>query len=186
MSYHIFHFVFNMKSVAMIIFVVCIELAVAETKNGDLVLEPRIVGGKDVKEGQIPYQVSLRLPAADLHFCGGAIISNRFILTAAHCMVDLESRPRFVVGVVGSVHTNQGVRIKIDKITSHKEWDRSKHINDISLLRTAEEIVFCDTIQPIALPTENLPLEGNTRAVSSGWGKNSISVIYFFVFLMIQ
>lgn len=175
--------IITMKTVAVIVLVVFITLSVAETKYSALNLDPRIVGGKDVKEGQIPYQVSLRLPAADLHFCGGAIISNRFILTAAHCMADLESRPRFVIAVVGSVHTNQGIRIKIDKITSHEDWNRTKHINDISLLRTAVVIIFSDNIQPIALPSkQNLPPVENTRALLSGWGKNSISVMFFILF----
>lgn len=50
----------------------------------------RIYGGEEAPLGQFPYQVSLRLggwsPGLGFkHYCGGAIITNRFILTAAHC-----------------------------------------------------------------------------------------------------
>lgn len=179
-----FNCVGNMTLVSAIILGANLLLAVVFT-HGDFDLKPRIVGGEDAKEGQIPYQVSLRLPAADLHFCGGAIISNRHILSAAHCMADLESRPSFVVAVIGSVDASQGVKMKIDKITSHKGWDRSKLINDISLLRTVEEIVFSESIQPIALPTQDLPEGGDTNTLLSGWGKNSISVNYCFVNVLI-
>lgn len=178
-----------MDLIRFLIVVFGLVFAAADTKLGEFrispvnsKIEPRVVGGKNAEEGQIPYQVSLRLPAANLHFCGGAIISNRFILTAAHCMADLETHPSYVVAVIGSVHTNGGVWVKIDKITSHKEWDRIKLVNDISLLRTAERIIFSDKIQPISLPTNNLPEEGNTRTILSGWGKNSIKVQLYMIF----
>lgn len=44
----------------------------------------RIVNGLDASQGQFPYQISLRKNS--MHHCGGSIITNRFILTAAHCV----------------------------------------------------------------------------------------------------
>lgn len=46
--------------------------------------EGRIVGGDDASPGQFPYQISLRIK--DSHTCGGSIIDNEWILTAAHCV----------------------------------------------------------------------------------------------------
>ena len=46
----------------------------------------RIVGGKDAALGQFPYQISLRMQNS--HICGGSIIDNKLLLTAAQCVVD--------------------------------------------------------------------------------------------------
>lgn len=48
-------------------------------------LNNRIVGGNDSALRQFPHQISLRRDHS--HVCGGSIISNRYVLTAAHCVV---------------------------------------------------------------------------------------------------
>ncbi|KMQ88769.1 mite allergen der f 3-like protein [Lasius niger] len=48
--------------------------------------DPRIVNGEDAKEGEIPYQVSLQDRQISSHFCGGSVLSEYYVITAAHCV----------------------------------------------------------------------------------------------------
>lgn len=118
-------------------------------------------------------KVSLRGVVLRSHFCGATILTNRFLLTAAHCTTGLHWYPTLVVAVVGAVRRHfDGVTYRLDKIMRHEDFSMATISNDISLLRTAEMITFTDNIQPIALPT--VDDAGNTAVVLSGWGKTSV------------
>lgn len=45
----------------------------------------KVVGGRPAKDGEVPYQVALKVRVPNYHFCGGSIISSRTILTSAQC-----------------------------------------------------------------------------------------------------
>ena len=45
---------------------------------------PKIVGGQDAQPGEWPWQVALLREA--FPFCGGSLVSNQYIITAAHCV----------------------------------------------------------------------------------------------------
>lgn len=162
----------NMNTVKLVL---CLALATANTVFGHSIFEPRIIGGEDAKVGQFPYQVSLRQKSMNNHFCGGSILSKRFLLTAAHCTQKENADPANIFAVVGEIQlSRRGIAIELDRITVHSGWDSSKLVNDISLLRTAHEIPLSDNVQPIALPKHNLPAKGNTPVILSGWGKSTV------------
>lgn len=63
-----------------VLFAVALLFSIA---NGSPAIENRIYGGQEAELGQFPHMVSLRY--LHKHLCGASILSNRFVLTAAHC-----------------------------------------------------------------------------------------------------
>ncbi|KYM93148.1 PREDICTED: chymotrypsin-2-like isoform X2 [Atta cephalotes] len=130
---------------------------------------PKIVGGKLADEGQFPYQASLRLN--NQHFCGGSVISERYILTAAHCCSGLDNT--VITVVLGTNTLDKGG----DQYFSIKKWIHPYYNSvfiwhDIALIKVNKDIVFGDKVKPIALPTKNFD-KSDYPVILSGWGTTS-------------
>lgn len=131
----------------------------------------RIINGADAKPGQFPHQVSLR-DDYDLHFCGGSIINSRWILTAAHCVAYRLS----IFAISGAIElVEPGSKYQIQQVHIHPEFSPHHHMkNDIALLRTVEEMIFNELVQPIALPSRNT--SGYAPLTVSGFGASVVSI----------
>jgi len=141
----------------------------------------RIIGGEYAKQGQFPYQISIRSGSvvwdADIqanvtkyfHFCGGSILTERWALSAAHCTE--ESPPSTLVIVVGAHKVfGDGVRYPVEAYIHHPEYDSWNLFNDLSLLKTRWAIQFNARVQPIAISRRHT--EERASAIVSGWGVN--------------
>src|SRR5262245_52345839 len=51
-------------------------------------VQSELIGGADAPLGSVPWQAELKLQGA--HWCGGALISDRWVVTAAHCISGME------------------------------------------------------------------------------------------------
>lgn len=133
----------------------------------------RIVGGWTATEGQVPYQASLRNtsnPSVN-HFCGGTIVNQRWIVSAAHCT---DTLPASAVRAVLGAHSRLtgGTPYAIQRIVNHPNWNRIALTNDISVLRTSTPIIFTDRVRPIGIGTA-ARIGAGVRARASGWGLTS-------------
>ncbi|TDG46594.1 hypothetical protein AWZ03_007032 [Drosophila navojoa] len=126
----------------------------------------RIVGGHSINITQAPYQVSL----ANIH-CGGSIISNQWILTAAHCIFGAQPNQIQVrLGSSENVGLN-GQLLGIKKIVSHEKYNQTTYDYDFSLLELQEPIEFDETKQAVKLPKQGQEFKDGEMCYASGWGK---------------
>ncbi|KAM8910418.1 coagulation factor IXa isoform 3-T6 [Spinachia spinachia] len=137
----------------------------------------RIVGGDVAIPGEIPWQVALmERPSGEL-FCGGSILSERWVITAAHCLRG-EADSFFVRVGEHNIHINEGTE-QDHQVSERHIYPRynssvSLYNHDIALLCLQSPIVFSTTVRPICLGpkafTEALVKESSPATVS-GWGR---------------
>lgn len=137
-------------------------------------LTGRIVNGTKAALGQFPYQVSLQRSYNSRHFCGGSLIDEYYVVTAAHCMFlyGKEILPWTVMLVAGEIQldtqTSTGQRRGVERIYVHPQFNTTTLQNDIALLYLKVPFELTPEITP-ALLTVNPPIPGTTCHVS-GWG----------------
>ncbi|XP_025986026.2 chymotrypsin-2 isoform X2 [Solenopsis invicta] len=133
-------------------------------------LNPRIVNGREAEEGEIPYQVSLQdKNNFGRHFCGGSILDENYVITAAHC-VDIKQEEDLKV-VAGTIDLDSPKSSHdVERIIKHKEYNpKDSWKNDIALLKVTPPFKESRTIKPVTLRLTNV--ETYDSAVVSGWGK---------------
>lgn len=142
----------------------------------------RIVHGQEAETGELPYQVSVQLnygsrlvSAKGSHFCGGALIGERHVLTAAHCMKGSSAEKLKIVGGTNDISDSKSPTFRVKKIMKHEYNDVSK-VNDLALLEldtTEQAMERKDTkehpLTPVALCRSSFQPQGKNCTVS-GWG----------------
>jgi len=138
-------------------------------------VSPHIVGGSEAKPHQFPWQVGIFMDGA--YFCGGSVISDEYILTAAHCADGFSS---FEVIIGAHEVKNPSEEGHLETTTGeafvHPGWDSWDLANDMAILKV-DKISFNDYVSPICLPSQSEVGEafvGETMTVS-GWGRESDS-----------
>merc|ERR1712149_140495 len=136
-----------------------------------LARSPNIVNGFDANPGQFPWQASFQT-SWGFHFCGASIVSERWLVTAAHCVTGKSPNGvRVVLGLHDQAQTvGNPETYRIAQIIAHPRYDGGSISNDITLLQTEQPIQFTDRIQAIALPEQDQTFNGQTCQIS-GWGE---------------
>ncbi|OQV25694.1 putative Serine proteinase stubble [Hypsibius exemplaris] len=141
------------------------------------IAQARVVGGQRAFFGQIPWQVSIQ--AFGTHFCGGAILNDRWIITAAHCATAVSrGQLQLVVGALDITKFDSFLqmipeqRFNADLVIAHESFNRRQLLFDIALIRLDRRINFNGQSQPVCLPQQDEDFVGQMGLVS-GWGKLS-------------
>ncbi|XP_068152634.1 chymotrypsin-2 [Drosophila tropicalis] len=132
----------------------------------------RIVGGEEAAMGVAPYQISLQGSKSGQHSCGGAIIDERWIVTAAHCTRGRKASDFRVLTGSQILNQNSSKFYYPDKIVEHCNYAPRKFRNDIALLHLNDSIVFDNATQKVELDHE--PLVPGSKLLLTGWGTLSL------------
>ncbi|XP_029700072.1 mannan-binding lectin serine protease 1 [Takifugu rubripes] len=158
-------------------------------------LMKRIVGGRNAEPGLFPWQVLLsvedlsRVPE-DRWFGSGALLSQSWVLTAAHVLRS-QRRDNTVVAVVPEhvkvflgLHDagdkRSATNRSVDRIILHPNFQPDSYDNDIALVRLSQEVELDELVQPVCLPRLQhrndlrTPLP-NSLGVVAGWGISSLN-----------
>ncbi|RXN24214.1 granzyme B(G,H)-like protein [Labeo rohita] len=149
-----------------------------------------IVNGTKAKPHSRPYMVSLQKNKE--HFCGGFLISDEFVLTAAHCqtegilgvlwfvetlqlvshLLDLQTQALTVVlGAHNLRNKNENsVRIKVESYYSHPQYTIESYHNDILLLKLEKKAQLNNNIKLISIPAKEGDIEADSVCSIAGWG----------------
>jgi len=132
----------------------------------------RIVGGEEAQEHQWPWQVALFID--DAWFCGGSLISENYVLTAAHC-ADGASYFDVMAGAHNVRASSEPHRVEVTSFNgwTHPQWDHSDLSNDLALVELPSPMAFNDYISPSCLPSKGDTANPGDLVSVTGWGKPS-------------
>ncbi|XP_035438024.2 brachyurin-like [Spodoptera frugiperda] len=141
---------------------------------------PRIAGGDRSEQNGRPFMVALYMrvgTTGDMGFCGGALVSPEWVITAAHCCFHNGEEVNHVQAILGA-HSlydryEHGRRVvNVAELVIHPDYDPETFANDIALLRLANTIQLSDMITTIQLPYRNISTFNfaGAGATVSGWG----------------
>ncbi|EHB06218.1 Enteropeptidase [Heterocephalus glaber] len=137
-------------------------------------VSPKIVGGTDAKEGAWPWHVGLSYNGQLL--CGASLVSNAWLVSAAHCVYGRNLDPskwKAILGLHDSTNlTSLHVETRlIDQIVINPHYNKRIKDSDIAMMHLEFKVNYTDYIQPICLPEENQVFLPGRNCSIAGWGR---------------
>ncbi|KAK1345891.1 hypothetical protein QTO34_008356 [Cnephaeus nilssonii] len=127
----------------------------------------RIAGGSDAEEGEWPWQASLQQNS--VHRCGATLISNHWLVTAAHCFIRDNDPKKWNVSF-GLLLSDPKTQRNIKNIIIHEDYHYPAHENDIAIVNLSSPVLYTSNIRRACLPEANYTFPPNSDVVVTGWG----------------
>jgi len=134
----------------------------------------KIVGGVEAARGNFGWQIALKYNGQ--FTCGGSLINNQWVITAAHCVAGRLNPAYYTIDVglhnrlVPDTWTKSN--LKVSKVLMHSSYNAQTLVNDIALMKLSSPVTFdlaTYKIIPICLPTTT-SFSLNSFFYATGWG----------------
>ncbi|XP_073164665.1 mast cell protease 1A-like [Lepidochelys kempii] len=131
-----------------------------------------IIGGRKAQPHSRPYMACLQIKRGDKSYrCGGFLVAENFVLTAAHCNGDKISV------CLGAHDINQGEpsqqKLSVRRRIPHPQYNRETRNNDLMLLQLEHKAKLNEQVRLIPLPLAHQGVQPGTVCSVAGWGQTS-------------
>ncbi|XP_018372078.1 PREDICTED: uncharacterized protein LOC108766973 isoform X2 [Trachymyrmex cornetzi] len=137
----------------------------------------KVVGGKGADFGEWPWQVLVReatwLGLFTKNKCGGVLITDKYVITAAHCQPGFLASLVAVFGeydISGELEPKRSVTKNVRRVIVNRGYDPATFENDVALLELESPVQFDEHIVPICMPEDGVDFTGRMATVT-GWGR---------------
>ncbi|XP_037385813.1 transmembrane protease serine 11B-like protein [Talpa occidentalis] len=127
----------------------------------------RVKGGSTAQEGEWPWQASVRRNGR--HYCGASLISDRYLVTAAHCFKKTQNPRNYTVSF-GTRVTPPYMKHYIQQIIIHEDYVKGQHHDDIAVILLTEKVLFKNDVHRVCLPEAAEIFPPGEGVVVTGWG----------------
>ncbi|XP_072516638.1 mast cell protease 4-like [Salminus brasiliensis] len=132
-----------------------------------------IINGTEAKPHSRPYMVSVQRKGN--HICGGFLVSEHFVMTAAHCW-NQEDKLTVVLGAHELPKSSSDLGRKAVKFYHiHPMYDSETLFNDLMLLQLNKTAKKSQRINWIPIPTKDKDIKAKPACSVAGWGKQQTS-----------
>ncbi|XP_060640901.2 complement factor D [Anolis sagrei] len=130
----------------------------------------RILGGRDATPHTMPYMASLQ--EGGKHICGGFLIAQEWVLSAAHCLEDTNNGTfQVLLGAHSLTAPEPNKRLYcVRRLVAHPGSSVETNEDDLLLIQLAEPAVLGPDVKTLALQNEDQELPAGTFCLAAGWG----------------
>uniref|UniRef100_A0A3Q3W0R1 Peptidase S1 domain-containing protein n=1 Tax=Mola mola TaxID=94237 RepID=A0A3Q3W0R1_MOLML len=136
------------------------------------IVENRIVGGTDAADGAWPWQVDIQTSSAG-HICGGSIISEKWILSAAHCFPNPSDVSSYIIYVgryqLNGINSHDSTHF-VSRVVIPSGYVEPYSGKDVALVELTTPVIWSDYVRPVCLPSSGTLFPGGMMCYVTGWG----------------